>query len=99
MAQEDATSPTVASESVFLTVVVDARENHAVAVIDLPGAFMQVDMDELIHVRLTGTMVQLLLEIDLELYQDCVVYEKGEKVMYVELLEALYGTIWAAHLL
>ena len=50
MAQEDATSPTVASESVFLTAVVDAWENHAVAVVDLPGAFMQVDMDELIHV-------------------------------------------------
>ena len=41
-------------------------------------------------------MVQVLLEIDLELYQDCVVYEKGENVMYMELLKALYGTIQAA---
>ena len=38
----------------------------------------------------------MLLEIDKELYQDCVTYENGEMVMYVELLKALYGTIWAA---
>ena len=65
---------------------------------DLPGAFMQADMDEIMHVRLTGDMVQMLLEIGKDLYLDCVTYEKGEMVMYVELLKALYGTIWAAHL-
>ena len=98
MAREDATSPTVASEAVFLTAVIDAWEARALAVVDLPGAFMQADMDELMHVRLTGDMVQMLLEIGKDLYLDCVTYEKGEMVMYVELLKAIYGTIWAAHL-
>jgi hypothetical protein len=38
--------------------------------VDIPGAFMQVDLDdEMIHVRLTGKMVELLLEIDRELYE------------------------------
>jgi hypothetical protein len=58
---------------------------------------MQVDLDnETIHVRLTGKMVELLLEIDHELYESYLVRERGEMVMYVELL--LYGTMRAARL-
>ena len=40
----------------------------------------------------------MLLEIDKEVYLDCMTYENGELVMYVELLKALYGTIETAHL-
>ena len=92
-AREDAASPTVATESIFLTTVIDALEGRDVAVIDVPGAFMQADMDELVHVRFTGKMVDLLLEIDQKMYGPCVIKEGKETVMYVELLKALYGTI------
>jgi hypothetical protein len=98
VAREDAASPTVASEAVFLTAVVDALEDRHVAVLDVPGAFMQADMDELVHVRFTGKMVELLLEIDRSMYEPCVTIENGEKVMYVKLLKALYGTLRAARL-
>jgi Reverse transcriptase (RNA-dependent DNA polymerase) len=98
IAKADAASPTVATESVFLTAVVDAMEGREVAVVDVPGAFMQADMDELVHVRFTGKMVELLLEIDQEMYLPYITFERGEKVMYVELLKALYGTIRAARL-
>jgi hypothetical protein len=95
----DAASPTVATESVFLTAVIDALENRDMAIVDIPGAFMQVDLDdETIHVRLTGKMVELLLEIDREMYEPYLVHEKGELVLYVQLLKALYGTIRAARL-
>lgn len=40
----------------------------------------------------------MLLEIDREMYEPYVVIEKGMKVMYVELLKALYGTLRAARL-
>jgi hypothetical protein len=88
----------VATESVFLTAVIDALEGRDVAVIDVPGAFMQADMDELVHIRFTGKMVDLLLEIDADMYGPCVVMEGKERVMYVELLKALYGTVRAARL-
>ena len=78
--------------------VVDAWENRKVAVLDVPGAFMQVDMDELVHVRFEGEMVDKLLEIDHDLYASYVSMESGKKVMYVELLKALYGTLRAARL-
>jgi len=76
--------------------VIDALEEREVAVFNIPGAFMQADMDELVHVRFTGKMVELLLEIDRAMYKPCIVLERGENVMYVELLKALYGTLWAA---
>ena len=94
--KEESTSPTISTEAVFLTAIVDAWENHKVAVLDVPGAFMQVDMDELVHVQFQGEMVYKLLEIDHDLYASYVTVEKGEKVMYVELLKALYGTLRAA---
>jgi hypothetical protein len=95
----DAASPTVATEAVFLKAVMDALENRNVAVVNIPGAFMQVNLDdETIHVRLTGKMVELLLEIDHELYESYLVHERGEMVMHVELLKALYGTMHAARL-
>ena len=62
--KEESTSPTISTEAVFLMAVVDAWENRKVAVLDVPGAFMQVDMDELVHVRFEGEMVDKLLEID-----------------------------------
>ena len=96
--KEDSTSPTISMEAVFLTAVVDAWEGRKVTVLDVPGAFMQVDMDETVHVRFEGEMVDKLLEIDEHLYASYVTEEKGKKVMYVELLKALYGTLQAARL-
>ena len=96
--KEQSTSPTISTEAVFLTAMVDAWENRKVAVLDVPSAFMQVDMDELVHMHFCGEMVDKLLEIDHELYSSYVTEEQGEKVMYMELLKALYGTLRAAQL-
>jgi hypothetical protein len=43
-------------------------------------------------------MADLLLEIDPEMYIPCIIYEGNEKVIYVKLLKALYGTLRAARL-
>jgi hypothetical protein len=50
--QEEASSPTVAIESVMLSCVIDASEGRDVATVDIPGAFMQADMDDDVHVVL-----------------------------------------------
>ena len=73
-------------------------EGRNIVVLDVPGAFMQAEIDELVHVRFTGAMVTRLLEIDHDMYKDYVVMERGEQVMYMELLKALYGTLRAARL-
>ena len=98
IAHEDATSPTVATESVFLMAMIDALEGQDIAIIDVPGAFMQADMDELVHVRFTGKMVDLLLEVNHDMYAPYVTHKGRECMMYVELLKALYGMVQAARL-
>jgi hypothetical protein len=45
--------------------------------------------------RLVGTMVELLLQIALE-YERYIVIKGGQRVLYVLLLKALYGTMHAA---
>ncbi len=38
--KEDARSPTVSSEAIMLTCIVDANENKEVAIVDIPNAFV-----------------------------------------------------------
>ena len=91
--QEDARAPTISTKAVFMTAVIDAMENRTVAVVDIPGAFMQADMDPGVYMRIEGAMADLLLEIDYDMYHPHMVKEKGKPVIYVELLKALYGTL------
>ena len=58
--------PTVAIESILLSSVIDAKEGRHVMTADILGAFMQADMDEVVHMRLEGKMVDLLLNVALK---------------------------------
>ena len=80
----------------MLSCVIDATEQRDVATVDIPGAFMQADMDELVHMRLEGTMAELLVRLDPKFYRKYVEVINGKKVLYVELKKALYGTMRAA---
>ena len=78
----------------MLTCILDAAEQHEdVATINIPGAFMQADMDELIHIKLKGKMVDLLVKTEPKLYRKYVLIEKGKPILYVKLKKALYGTL------
>jgi hypothetical protein len=57
---------------------------------------MQADMDDVVHMKLEGKMVELLVKIDPKMYRKHVQLEKGKTVLYVELRKALYGTLKAA---
>jgi Reverse transcriptase (RNA-dependent DNA polymerase) len=94
-AKEEASSPTVSIESIMLSCVIDAKEGHHVATADIPGAFMQADMDEVVHMRLEGTMIDLLLNVAPE-YGLYVTIENGRRVLYVLLTKALCSTLRAA---
>jgi hypothetical protein len=71
-------------------------ERREVATADIPGAFMEADMDELVHMKLEGRMAELLVKLDPKLYRKYIQVENGKTVLYVELKKALYGTLKAA---
>jgi hypothetical protein len=96
LSKEEVSSPTVAIESVLLTCTIDALERRDVATVDIPGAFMQADMDEVVHMKLEGQMAELLARLDPKLYSKYLDNRNGKPVLYVELKKALYGTLKAA---
>ena len=78
--------------------MIDALEDRDMAVIDIPGAFMQANMDDEIIIWFEEKITELLIEVDEGLYGPYAMTERGEMVIYVDLLKALYGTLKAAHL-
>ena len=46
----------MATEYVFLMAVVNAYEGQIMKIVDVSGAFMQADQDDLVHVQFTGAM-------------------------------------------
>jgi hypothetical protein len=96
MTKQETSSPTVATEALMLTCVIDAVERRDVATCDIPGAFMQSDMKGKVVMKLEGVMAEAILKIDPKQYTKYVVKENGKDVIYVILAKALYGTLQAA---
>eukprot|EP00957_Ditylum_brightwellii_P043642 3308607-Ditylum_brightwellii.AAC.1 len=94
--KDDASAPTVAIESLMLSCLIDAKEGRDVAIIDIPGALMQADIDEIVHMKFEGTMAELLTKLEPKMYRKYLQDEKGKPLIYVQLKKALYGTLRAA---
>jgi hypothetical protein len=98
--KEDASSPTVATESVLLTCIIDAEEERDVAVIDIPNAFVQTRVEEekdMAFIKIRGVLVDILVEIAPEVYKDYVTKDKkGVPQLLVQCQNALYGTMVAS---
>jgi hypothetical protein len=99
--KEDVSSPAVTAEAVMSTCVIDAQEDRDVAVVDIPNAFVQTgvskeDADHRVIVHIRGPLVDILVSIALDVYGPYVSTTKtGQKVLIVECLNAVYGTMVA----
>ena len=93
--KDETSSPTMNVEALFITCLIDAMEGREVMTCDIPGAFMQSEMDELIHMKLEGEIALLLIRLDPS-FQQFLTYQRGKPVIYTELNKALYGTLQAA---
>ena len=66
----EVSSPTVLTESVMLTAILEAKEGRDVATVDIPNAFIQTEVEETdqdgdrIIMKIRADMVDLLLAID-----------------------------------
>ena len=100
--KEEASSPTAFTKSVILTSIVDAKEGREVATVDIPNAFAQTVItdshkDYRVIARLRGKLVEILVDIAPEVYGPYVrENKKGEKVLLVQCMNALYGTMVAS---
>jgi hypothetical protein len=68
----------------------------------IPNAFIQAYLlkkepgEDRVVMKITGVLVNMLVNINPELYSPAVVLENRKKVLYVEVLKAIYGMLEAA---
>ena len=102
MSKDDAASRTASLESIMITGVIDAHEEGDVMTADVPNAFIQTPMPEVkpgeerVMMKITGVLVDMLVQLSLEVYGPYVVFENGQKVIYVQVWRAIYGMLQAA---
>jgi hypothetical protein len=61
ISKEDTSSPTVVTEALILSCLIDAIKKLDVATCDIPGAFMQSDMEGDVVMKLEGVMSEVIL--------------------------------------
>ena len=79
----------------MLSATIDAMEGRDVATADVPGAFVQADIDEVVHVKFEGEMAEMLVKLDPKLCRKHIKDKNGKTVLHVGLLKALCGTLKA----
>ena len=84
LSKEYTSSPTVSTEGLMLLCMIDAMEGQELATADIPGSFLQTNYDKGdINIKLEGSMVPLLEDIDPEYYKDVIFTDKRRrKCMY-----------------
>ena len=91
---ESVSSPTVSFKGLFVTLVIDAYENRDVTTFDIPGAYFYAPnpSDKQVLLNLKGLFVDIMCQVNPE-YKSYVRIKKGQKVLYLLTLRALYGYI------
>ena len=60
--KEEAASPTVSTEAILLTSVIDAKEGQDVATTDIPVAYLNADMDDEVIMVMEGRLAELMVQ-------------------------------------
>ena len=93
--KSETSSPTVSTDALMLSLMIDAKEGRDVATADVAGAYLKAEMDDFVVMKLIGQDVEIFCEMN-RAYEPYVVTEHGKKVLYVRLLKALYGCVKSA---
>jgi hypothetical protein len=91
-------SPTVSTDALVLSIMIDANKNRDSATADVAGAYLKAYMDDFVVMKFTGVSVDILCATKPS-HAKHVVMEGGVKCLYVRLVKAHYGCVKSAFLL
>jgi len=74
----------------MISLMIDAKERCDVATADSKKAYLHADMEDFVLLKLVGEAVDIMCQVNPK-YEKFVVIENGKKVLYLQLLKALYG--------
>ena len=75
-------SPMLNQEVLMLSCIIDATKNRNVVTTEIPGYFLQTEMEWTVRVNIDGFFAEMVLNIDPENYGDNVVIEQGKRIIY-----------------
>ena len=80
VSKEESSYPTVTTEGIMVSCILDAMEGRDVATVDIHGSFLNADMDDIVDMQLDGAMAKLLVKVDLKTNSKHLVLKNGKKV-------------------
>ena len=81
----------------IITSTIETHQGRAIAVADLPNAFLNAENNEQTLMLLKGKLAELMVQIDPKLYRKYIITSsKGEPMLYVRLSKALFGLLQPA---
>jgi hypothetical protein len=86
--KDETSSPTVSTDALMMSVMIDACENRDVAIADVTGAYLHAFLDDFTLSKLEGESVEIMCSV-CEKYRNFVTCENGKKVLYLQLLKSL----------
>ena len=107
MRDEDASSPTVITESVSLTAAIEAKEDRHVVTLDIPNTFIQTPVEatdkngDRYIMKIRGEMVRMLCLMDPDIYEEYVVCEGKQPVLNVHIItmQTRFEILYSAYVL
>jgi hypothetical protein len=78
--KEQLASPTVSTDALMISLMVDANERRDVATADVVGAYLLADMDEFVLLKLTGQSFKIMCTVNDTYYTPFVVIKNGKKI-------------------
>ena len=92
--KEETDSPTSANETIVITAEIDDKEGRDVMEVDVPNTFIKKtphkEKGDIVMMKITGELVDMLLKLDTEKFKGYVVYETVQEVIYVVALREIY---------
>jgi hypothetical protein len=93
--KDKTTSPTVSTDALMLSIMINACEQRDVAMADVAGAYLHADLEDYTLLKRKGESVDIMCKVCGD-YRMFVTREHGKKVLYLRLLKALYGCVMSA---
>ena len=82
--KSDLSFPTVTTDGVIITSIIEAHEGRDVVVADLPNAFLHADNKEKTIMLLKGKLAELMVQINPKMYRKYVITSaKGVSICYM----------------
>jgi hypothetical protein len=95
--KQETTSPTVATELVFITAIIVVHKGRHIDCFDIPGAYLHTNVGKDITMVLKCRLAELMVQVVLNLCRKYItVNRKGTTILYVMMQKALSGLLRSA---